>query len=129
MAAALGTYNYTYGVGNHANRQIQFVRPGAGAGTIQAQVFVLNPGPAVGALIATVPGNDINVEMASTTAKVAARTTGAVLMPDRALSTLTIAEQNALMGDLPNRKITVANDHLGAGGFETVESLEIFDPR
>ena len=67
MVAPIGMYNYPYGGGNQLNRQIQFFRPG-GANTIRAEVHVLAGGVA-GALISKVSGNQISVEMQSTSQK------------------------------------------------------------
>lgn len=124
MAAVIGTYNYTYGAGDQPNRQIQFSRTGAGAGTIQAQVFVLNAG-VVGNITSTVPGNQIDVEMESTSTKANALALGRALNPNQQLSNLTVLQQNALIGALGARRIEVSNE---LGGLELVESLTIFDP-
>ena len=65
---SLARYNYTYGGGNEPNRQVQFSRTGIGPETIQARVVIL-AGNGAGAQISIVPGNQIKVEMESTTQK------------------------------------------------------------
>lgn len=129
MAAVIGTYNYTYGAGAQQNRQIQFSRTGAGANTIQAQVFVLNQGGGVGVPTSTVPGNQISVEMESTTTKANAFAIGRALNPDVLLTNLTTVQQDAIIQSFPNRKVEVVRGHGVPGGNEVVQRLNIYDPR
>jgi hypothetical protein len=132
MAAIIGTYNYTYGAGNEHNRQIQFSRVGPGANTIQAQVYVLNPGNVVGALTSVVPGANIEIEMENTAQKAGrmmlARAQNLPFndLPNEVLSNLTILPQDAIMYNLASRRISIANNHpLFAGANEVVASLTI----
>ena len=133
MAAVIGTYNYTYGDVDQPNRQIQFSRTDLEAGTIQAQVFVLNAG-VVGNITSTVPGNQIDVEMQSTSQKANAMmlarqtNTDFAPIPDQKLSNLTVFQQNALIGSLGTRHISVSNAPGRPGGLELVTSLTISDP-
>ena len=127
MAAVIGTYNYTYGAGDQPNRQIQFSRTGPGAGTIQAQVFVLNSG-VVGNNTSTIPGGQISVEMESTSTKTNALALGRSLNPSQLLSALTLGQQDGVIGALDTRRIEVTNNVGGLGGLELVTSLNIFDP-
>lgn len=128
VVAVIGTCNYTYGASDQPNRQIQFSRTGLGAGTIQAQAFVLNAG-IVGNYISTIPGGQISVEMESTSTKANALALGRALNPSQFLSTLTLPQQNAVIGALGTRRIEVTNDVGGLGGLELVTSINIFDPR
>lgn len=125
MAAVIGTYDYTYGAGNELNRQIQFSR--TPRNEIQARVFVLNAG-VVGLNISTVPGDQITVEMESTSSKANALALGRAPNPDQVLSALTMPQQNQVIGALGNRRITVGNDVNKPGNFESVTKLTIFDP-
>ena len=129
MAAILGTYDYTYGAGNLPNRQIQFVRVGERADEIQAQVFVLNQDGSTGNRTSTVYGDNIRVEMESTSSKAAAYMVGRALQPNVLLSNLTIHQQNAMIDSFPDRQIEVSNSIGKAGGFEVVTKLKIIDPR
>ena len=114
MAGIIGTYDYTYGNGTQVNRQIQFSRTGAGPATIQAQIFSFNGG-IIGNLIGTIQGNQIDVEMQSTSQKanamMLARASGQKYtpIPDAKLSSLSLLQQNGVMGSLSTRRIEVDN--------------------
>lgn len=129
MEAPLGTYEYTYGAGNLPNRQIQFVRTGERADTIQAQVFVLNQDGSTGKRTSTVYGENIRVEMESTSSKASAYMLGRALHPNDLLSNLTLDQQNAIIDSFPDRKIEVRNSNGIPGGLEVVSKLTIIDPR
>lgn len=129
MATILGTYDYIYGAGNLPNRQIQFVRTGGRADEIQAQVFVLNQNGSIGNRTSTIYGENIRVEMESTTSKASAYMIGRKLQPTALLSHLTIDQQDAIIDSFPHRQIEVRNNMGQAGGFEVVTKLKIIDPR
>jgi hypothetical protein len=111
LLATIGTYDYKHG-GDQNNRRIQFSRTGVGANTIQARVFDL-ANNVIGNLVATIPGNSINVEMESTTSKLHAKILGRDLVPDQLLSALSTAQQVGLMGSLAQRRIHVVNSSTG----------------
>lgn len=132
---ALAVYNYNGG-GYELNRRIIFSRASVLASSIQAQVFELRDG-VVGALLATVPGTRIQVEMQSTTQKandmMVERATGEKLSSGPAEVTLasrTISQQDGILKQLaPNslesgKRIDPVPDATGRIG-----GLNIYDPR
>ncbi len=128
MAAGVGTYNYTYGAGSQENRQIQFSRPAGGG--LQARVYILNPAGNLGALLSTIPGTQISVEIENTTQKAHLLTTGQKASAHQTLSALSVTTQNAIIGSLAplgSRRIEVRNTPIVPGN-ETPTNLHIFDP-
>jgi hypothetical protein len=127
MAAVIASRNYTYGAGSTHNRQIQFSKTLSGA--FQAKVYVLQAGGALGALTSTVSGDNISVEVESTSTKLIAFRARRTLAPNLLLSKLTETQQKALMSSLASRGIEVMNGIGKPGGLEVVQRLNIFDPR
>jgi hypothetical protein len=118
----IGTYDYAHGNTTAKNRRIVFSRIGTNAGTIQAEVYVLNLGIR-GALVSTLSDSAITVEMEGTAAKlhalVSEKKSEEKLETNKPLSKLTYGQQDVLMQDLQSKYIEVVS----AG--DEVESLNI----
>lgn len=132
MAAVIGTYNYTYGTGAQQNREIRFSRTGVLANTIRAEVYVFGQGPGVGAPTCIVPGNQISVEMESTTQKMhrmmqaRAQNQAYSPLPNELFSNLSSNQQDGVMQSIASRHISVTNSNpVIPGGHEVVTSLVI----
>ncbi len=149
----VGKYEYSHGARGYNNRQIQFLRAGSNAKSLQARIHSTHK-DGVGIGIELIPGERIIVEGESTTEQVDRLFTRKLFpeneyndrykpkQPDQKLSDLSIAEQDKIIGSLspywdrhetykaPSTALKHIEVLLGAlvAGHENVIGLKIFDP-
>ena len=129
----LATYKYTYGAGSQPNRQIDFVETKDSQNGIQAIVKACTEG--VWTDISCLSGQEINVEMMSTSDKVRAfqqeRAGGGTWKtPDRTLAQMETQQQQAILSQLEPIgpwRIEITNGFGSDPRIEKVVHLNLFN--
>ncbi|NGX32085.1 MAG: hypothetical protein K1060chlam4_00123 [Candidatus Anoxychlamydiales bacterium] len=131
----LKSYQYTYPSGSEPNRTIDFVREDDNS--LHVRVRTLSEPPRE---LSSVPVYRISVEMETTSEKTASLHRAYSLREPPLLRVTTmddmsITEQNAVcqrirpnFQDGPGYRIEITNDYGGAGGYEKIVQLNLFDP-
>lgn len=130
----IAKFKYTYGAGSQPNRLISFERDGQNPKSIHAKVSAYINGKILS--IGDIPGGEILIEPLSTSERILLleeyRRTGKKpsIPPDRAISDITIKEQDAILTNLSPRgswNVTIQNHLSQDPRVEKVIQLTLFN--